>query len=501
MKIPKLQTAFQPIDIFADKAEYDRQKWLREHTMTHYTDKDYFTGSQTRLKGITVKGNKPARSYSGYSEPLPRRVQPTNISDITKGVHAVANPALAWFSPSQYVGAFRDTDNAADWFRSMMRGNSGFVTKEFEEKHPWISLATNMTGDAATLGGAAKGFKYAWEAIPRRTSNESINFLAKDIAPEGSQPSILNLNSWLSKWTTKSGKNVSLSEPELLQLFNTTKEDIRKYIFGDEFKQRVMNTSQFTEDEYKDLTKVLNERLNQTTFKGFKSKEGARNTYKWFEYSHELIPSEGFKVTAYPTHSMVQHRANMWHELWHSLGGTQGVDPNPLIQRLTKYNNGINPTNKSGALKRIETMSDLPGTLTREESITNFLKPVNPNLSNETLQNFAKDELGAYDFLIEDVFSKNSEVRSRMQSTLDRLRELGYDTKELITNPDKFIDWVNDLNKNRVNMPWDLQHLLMTYDIHDLAKYASRVLTTTGGIYTGNKYLLNNNQSSKQNIY
>lgn len=49
-----------------------------------------------------------------------------------------------------------------------MRGNSGFVTKEFEEKHPWISLATNIAGDAATLGGAAKGFKYAWEAIPRK---------------------------------------------------------------------------------------------------------------------------------------------------------------------------------------------------------------------------------------------------------------------------------------------------------------------------------------------
>lgn len=167
MKIPKLQTTFQPIDIFADKAEYDRQKWLREHTMTHYTDKDYFTGSQTRLKGITVTGNKPARSYSGYSEPLPRRVQSTNISDITKGIHAVANPALAWFSPSQYVGAFRDTDNASDWFRSMMRGNSGFVTKEFEEKHPWISLATNMAGDVTTLGGTAKGFKYASDIIPR----------------------------------------------------------------------------------------------------------------------------------------------------------------------------------------------------------------------------------------------------------------------------------------------------------------------------------------------
>lgn len=163
-------TDIQPVDIFADKAEYDRQKWLRDHTMTHYTDKDYFTGPQTRLKGVIVTGNKPKRSYSGYSEPLPRRVQPTSISDLTKGVHAVVNPALAWFSPSQYVGAFRDTDNAADWLRSMMRGNSGFVTKEFEEKHPWFSLATNMAGDAATIGGAAKGFKYAWEAIPTRAN-------------------------------------------------------------------------------------------------------------------------------------------------------------------------------------------------------------------------------------------------------------------------------------------------------------------------------------------
>lgn len=143
-------------------------------------------------------------------------------------------------------------------------------------------------------------------------------------------------------------------------------------------------------------------------------------------------------------------------------------------------------------------MADLPGTSTREESIVKFLKPANSNLSNETLQNFAKNELKSHYFLIEEVFSKNRETRSRMQSILDRFRELGYDTKELITNPDKFIDWVNDLKNNRVNMPWDLQHLLTTYDIYDLANYASKMLTTTGGLYLGNKYLLNNNNLSSK---
>jgi len=43
-----------------------------------------------------------------------------------------------------------------------------------------------------------------------------------------------------------------------------------------------------------------------------------------------------------------------------------------------------------------------------------------------------------------------------MQTTLDRLRELGYDTKELIANPNKFREWINELKRNRVNMSWDL---------------------------------------------
>ena len=359
-----------------------------------------------------------------------------------------------------------------------------------------ISKALNITPEKVTSSA-----KELWKTVPTKYSIKSRSFPAKDIAPEGQTPSMLGPRNWLSSWTGKSGKEVTLSESELSQLFNTTKEDVRKYIFGDEFKQRVMNTGQFIENEYKDLTKVLNERLNQTKFGGLSDKEGAINTYYSFP-SKEIDLSKGFEVKAYPTYSMTQHRANMWHELWHSLGGTRRTDPDPLIQRLVKYNNEINPTKKSEALQYVKDMIDLPGASTRKESIVKFLKSNNPSMSDDDLVRFAEDELDRYDFLKKEVLQKNYEVRSRMQATLDRLRELGYDTRELIANPDKFREWINELKRNRVNMSWDLQHLLSIYDIQDLANYASKMLSTTGELYLENKYLLNNNNlSSKQNMY
>lgn len=200
-------------------------------------------------------------------------------------------------------------------------------------------MINDIRGEVHNLYNHPEQFIHPAEAVRTgKYSSKSRSFPAKDIAPEEQTPSILGPRDWLSSWTGKSGKEVTLSESELSQLFNTTKEDVRKYIFSDEFKQRVMNTGQFTENEYKDLTKVLNERLNQTKFGGLADEGGAVNTYYSFP-SGEIDLSKGFEVKVYPTHSITQHRTHMWHELWHSLGGTKRTDPDPLIQRLAKYNN------------------------------------------------------------------------------------------------------------------------------------------------------------------
>lgn len=322
----------------------------------------------------------------------------------------------------------------------------------------------------------------------------SMNFKPYNIASESETSSILTPKDWLSSWTEKSGKEIRLDESSLNKLFEQTKERVRQYIHGDEFKQRLINSGQFTEKERSDLIKVLEERLDNTKFKGTQLESGAENRY--YAFDDGLVDtSKNFEVYAYPTHSPVQHRANMWHELWHSLGGRDGfTDPNPLIQKLQKYNESINPTNKSSAIKTVESMiadSDNP-----EQAIVNALKSANPDISDRALARFADKEKSTYNFLMDEI-SKKAEVRSRMQTTLDRFRNLGYDTKELINDPSKFIKWVNEIKNNRIHMPYDLQHLLQRYNIRDLANYASKMLSTTGGVYLGTQ--LNNN--SKNNNY
>lgn len=478
----------------------------RSKEVEYNNEGDYYEGGtpfSLTLTKTKPKENKSSWRWTTVSNP---RMRQLTASDAMKAAHTAVNPILAFTSPSQYYGAFRDSKNVGDWFRSMMRGNSGFVTKEFEQEHPFISMGLNLTGDVAGTAAALKyapkigeGFRYAWESIPRRTASSnksnlisSRSFGAEEVVPENSK-TVLGPNDWLQNWfRTNPGKEVTLTESKLSQLFDSTKEDVRKYIFGDEFKQRVMNSGKFTEDEYNDLTKALEERLNQTTFSGLQNRKGAENFFTYLTGNKTILPERGFKVTAYPTHSNAQHRANMWHELWHSLGG-RGIatDPNPLIQRLSNYNQSINPTQKSRMLKHVEDLSQSASdsNLSREESMFQRLKPVNENVDEDVLNNFIGEELRVRDWLSDEILSKNHEVRSRMHAVLDRFRQLGYDTKELIGSPQKFIDWVNELKDNRVIIPWDLQHLLQSYDIKDLSNYASKMLSTTGGMYLGGKYL------------
>jgi len=54
-----------------------------------------------------------------------------------------------------------------------------------------------------------------WKTVPTKYSIKSRSFPAKDIAPEGQTQSMLGPRDWLSSWTGKSGKEVTLSESEL----------------------------------------------------------------------------------------------------------------------------------------------------------------------------------------------------------------------------------------------------------------------------------------------
>ena len=375
-----------------------------------------------------------------------------------------------------YVLGKYGSGKAQNWARAKL------ISNEMKLANPMEKMAINAIGR---------------DGIPKTLhTNHSINFKPYNIAPEGETPSVLGPKNWLSDWTDNSGKEITLNEESLRKLFDQTKERVRQYIHGDEFKQRLVNSKQFTKKEYSDLIKVLEERLDNTVFKGTLPERGAENR-AWVWDDGTIDTSMEFEVYSYPTYSPIQHRANMWHEIWHSLGGRDKdtIDPNPLIQKLQKYNESINPTNKSHAIKEFENM--VANSNDPEQAIINVLRPVNPSISDRALARFARNENRIYNFLNEEV-SKKEEVRSRMEATLEKFRNLGYDTKKLINNPDKFIQWVNEIKNNRIYVPYDLQHLLQRYNIRDLANYASKMLSTTGGVYLGTSQLNNN---SKNNNY
>lgn len=85
--------------------------------------------------------------------------QQMTAGDAMKAFHAATNPILAWTSPSQYVGAIRDSSNPVEFLQSMLQGNSGFTTEEFNKKHPIIGTGLNLLGDALGTTGAIKAIK------------------------------------------------------------------------------------------------------------------------------------------------------------------------------------------------------------------------------------------------------------------------------------------------------------------------------------------------------
>ena len=75
-------------------------------------------------------------------------------------------------------------------------------------------------------------------------------------------------------------------------------------------------------------------------------------------------------------------------------------------------------------------------------------------------EHFADRNANAAKWNLREVFNKPQEFRSRMAATLDYLRNKGYNTSELIQNPSKFKDWINELRTKKINVPYDLNHLL-----------------------------------------
>lgn len=304
------------------------------------------------------------------------------------------------------------------------------------------------------------------------------------VQQEGEKPSILGPKDWLIDWNGKSGVEETFSSKYIKREFSKAKQDILNYVKGDEFKERVMNSGQFTDQEYPILISELEKLIKQSKFAGKQSAFGATNIpvkrdvqigpYIYLHRGPSHITISDYK-------SPTQLRADLIHEIFHSIGGHNKfvAEKNPLITKLRRFNEAINPTTKSDKMKYVG------------DDLTSFLDKIKKDYPEW----YSKHPQGRTKFATTEVkrarwLEKNltpEEVRSRMASTLDRLRTLGYDTKELLKNPDKFRVWINEIKNKGIHMPYDTQHLLMKYNIRDLGLYASRMLSTTGSIYTGNK--------------
>lgn len=130
---------------------------------------------------ITVNANRglrPSYDKSRYNfrynpnKWVSARTKQLNALDVLKGVHTAVNPLLGWTSPSQYVGAIRDSKNIGEFIGSMMRGNSGFTTEEYAQKHPIISTALNLAGDAIGTTGIIKGGVKAYDTAKNVALNK-----------------------------------------------------------------------------------------------------------------------------------------------------------------------------------------------------------------------------------------------------------------------------------------------------------------------------------------
>ena len=147
-KIPKLQTAFQPL-IYNRELNMATSQPIDRTYNVRFPYNINVTKKRTHFASKSPRTSRRAQNVQPYY---------INAGDLVTAAIGPLNVA----SPGQHIGAIRDanlqrkdenTTWAGNYFRSLMRGNSGWVTPEYAEEHPLASLAWNVGGDALTLGG------------------------------------------------------------------------------------------------------------------------------------------------------------------------------------------------------------------------------------------------------------------------------------------------------------------------------------------------------------
>ena len=316
--------------------------------------------------------------------------------------------------------------------------------------------APTMVGDVEGLYNVVRHPVQTYNTIKSTISNgiKTGEQVIQNFKNRNSDKSVLSgLRASITDWDYSEPEKIKWTSQQLKTLFNKRKVDVMNYVNGDEFKQRVMNTGQFTENDYKNLIKEIEYIVNKKThYAGKKTAEGGANTYLLTENKANYDSY----VTLHDNHSLTQQTANVWHELWHSIGGRKQYRNKkqfPQLYKLQDYNNNLN-VNKSQRLMEYE---------------------------KDTGDNWYND----------NILKRNREIRSRASVFLDFLRKNGYDTKILLKNPDKLNEYLNEIKSKRIQVPWDIRQLIQSVDYSSLKKYLSKVLGASSGVYVLNNNLNN----------
>ena len=358
-------------------------------------------------------------------------------SNFAKGIFEVAsapasfNPVVGGALGAVYAGtAAKDIkDNGLNWSNGLQLG-----------------LSLPFLGHAGYVG-----FQGVRRALPKVSKTNSL--ISDNSIISGPKTSLQN-------WDFSEPGKVKMTSQQLKRLFNKRKQDILNYVRGDEFKQRVINSNQFTEKDYSDLVKEIDYVLKKSHYVGRNRGEGAYNTY---QVASDGTPYFDSFITLSDYHSPIQQKANIWHELWHSIGGRNKYRQKgsfPQLNKLQKYNNSLKVSE-------------------------------NPRLTEYVIQ--TQDN-----WYHDNILSRPREIRSRASAFLDFLRNSGYDTKALLSDPGELAKYLNDIKNKKIQVPWDISQLVQSIDFKSLAKYMSKVLGISTGTYIAGTNLNTNNYGNKQ---
>ena len=396
------------------------------------------------------------------------------VTDAT-GTTNVVQTMMPWLMSSQYVG----------WARTGNRPgtNTGFGDSKEDQ---YLSEMFDLGVAPAMMKGAGNAVKMAGKTGKNLIKNRTL----QDI----SNTKIYNDKGWLSELDYASGPEKTFTPSEIKKMYLVTKKVAYKYFRGPEFKERALKAG-FKEHEIPLLIKEIEDHLSKTklTNTNYK-KEGALNsgifTGKDILANPEIIRKfKRYDVSLYPTHSEAQMYGNIWHELMHSIGGKDVYELEyPLLNRLRKHNKDIQPYQSKSFFEQRSPQSTL-SLIDDQKWLSDFNDVSSPTRQGKV--DWLDRNTRRHDFLLKEIHLKPEEFRSRLSTTLYQLRRLGYDTSELIKNPEKFSEWIKELRNKNVDMPWDLNQLLAIYGEEGLNKAASKILTTTGGVYLGSKMLNN----------